>query len=157
MGMLGLQIRAKPRPRINPPIAISLAFNVNTRKERRLKSALRLMVVGFKPPRKGAGEPLSLPEYTITVNYVSEGEVANLIRGYIELKGEKIRFSGVAYGRFGGQNFSPQFSEAARKRLEALTGDFPRFEEDVQLRVVRGEFEARPGREEKHAHKHLSN
>ena len=98
---------------------------------------------------------MSLPEYTITVNYVSEGEVANLIRGYIELKGEKIRFSGIAYGRFGGQNFSPQFSEAARKRLEALTGDFPRFEEDVQLRVMRGEFEAKPGKGEKHAHKHL--
>ena len=113
-------------------------------------------VVGFKPPRKGAGEPLSLPEYTTTVNYVSEGEIANLIRGHIELKGQKIRFLGVAYGRFGGQNFSPQFSETARKRLEELTGDFPRFVEDVQQRVVRGEFEAKPGREEKHAHKHLN-
>jgi len=98
---------------------------------------------------------LSLPEYTITVNYVSEGEVANLIRGYLELKGEKIRFSGVAYGRFGGQNFSPQFSETAKKQLETLTGDFPRFEEDVQQKLMRGEFEARPGKREKHAHKHL--
>ncbi len=100
---------------------------------------------------------MSLPEYTITVNYVSEGEIANLIRGYVELKGEKIRFSGVAYGRFGGQNFSPQFSETARKRLERLTGDFPRFEEDVQQRLMRGEFEARPGKGEKHAHNHLGN
>ncbi len=98
-----LRIRAKPRPRISPPTAISPAFNVDARKERRLKSALCRTVVGFKPPRKGAGEPLSLPEYTITVSYVSEGEVANLIRGYIELKGERIRFSGVAYGRFGGR------------------------------------------------------
>jgi len=98
---------------------------------------------------------LSLPDYMITIDYVSEGEVANLIRGCIEMKGEKIRFSGVAYGRFGGQNFSPQFSDAARKRLEALTGDFSRFEEDVQQRLVRGEFEARPGKGEKHAHKHL--
>jgi hypothetical protein len=99
---------------------------------------------------------LSLPDYAITVNYVSEGEVANLIRGYIELKGERIRFSGVAYGRFGGQNFSAQFSDAARKRLETLTGDFPRFEEDVQQRLVRGEFEARPRKGEKHAHRHLN-
>jgi len=99
---------------------------------------------------------LSLPKYTITVNFVSEGEVANLIRGYIELKGEKIRFSGVAYGRFGGQNLSPQFSEAAKKRLKALTGDFPRFEEDMQQRLMRGEFESKPGEGEKHAHKHLN-
>jgi hypothetical protein len=98
---------------------------------------------------------LSLPEYSVTVNYVSEGEIANLIRGFIELKGERVRFSGVAYGRFGGQNFSPQFTEAAKKRLEKLTGDFPRFEEDLQLRLVRGDFEAKPREGEEHAHKHL--
>ena len=96
-----------------------------------------------------------MPDYKITIDYVSEGEVANLIRGYIDMMEEKIRFSGVAYGRFGGQNFSPRFSDAARKRLEALTGDFPKFEEDVQQRLVRGEFEARPSKAEKHAHKHL--
>ena len=98
---------------------------------------------------------MSLPEYAVTVDYVSEGEVANLIRGYIELKGERVRFSGVAYGRFGGQNFSPQFSDAARKKLEKLTGDFPKFEEDLQLRLVRGEFEAKPGKGERHSHEHL--
>lgn len=95
-----------------------------------------------------------LPDYRIVVDYVSEGEVANLIRGQIEVAGEKVRFSGVAYGRFGGQNFSPQFSQAARRRLETLTGDFASFEADVQQKLVRGEFEARPRKEEKHAHLH---
>jgi hypothetical protein len=89
------------------------------------------------------------------VDYVSEGEVANLIRGYVELKGKRIRFSGVAYGRFGGQNFSPQFAPAAKKSIQAFAGDFESFEEDLQMRVVRGEFEAVPGKGEKHAHKHL--
>jgi hypothetical protein len=89
------------------------------------------------------------------IDYVSEGEVANLIRGFIELKGKKVRFSGVAYGRFGGQNFSPQFSKAARDRLAALTGNFLKFEEDLQLRLVRGDFEARPGKDEHHHHTHL--
>lgn len=95
-----------------------------------------------------------LPAYRIVVDYVSEGEVANLIRGRIEVAGEKVRFSGVAYGRFGGQNFSPQFSRSARKRIETLTGDFPTFEADVQQRLVKGEFEARPGKDEKHGHLH---
>jgi hypothetical protein len=98
---------------------------------------------------------LSLPPYQVTIDYVSEGEVANLIRGFIEIKGEKVRFSGVAYGRFGGQNFSPQFSRAAKATLKALTGDFPKFEEDLQLRLVRGEFEAKPGKDEHHHHHHL--
>lgn len=98
---------------------------------------------------------MSLPTYKIVVDYVSEGEVANLIRGYIDILGKKVRFSGVAYGRFGGQNFSPQFSKAARSKLEELSGDFPKFEEDMQLRLVRGEFEARPGKNEHHHHLHL--
>ena len=98
---------------------------------------------------------MSLPPYTIVVDYVSEGEIANLIRGYVELKGKKVRFSGVAYGRFGGQNFSPQFSDAAKDRLATLIGDFSKFEEDVQLRLVRGEFEAKPKEGEHHRHHHL--
>ncbi len=98
---------------------------------------------------------MSNPAYAIVVDYVSEGEVANLIRGYVEIKGVKVRFSGVAYGRFGGQNFSPQFSKAAKVKLAGLTGDFPKFEEDLQLRLVRGDFEARPGKDEHHHHHHL--
>lgn len=99
---------------------------------------------------------MSIPPYTIVIDYVSEGEVANLIRGSVEVKGQKVRFSGVAYGRFGGQNFSPQFTATARKKLEALTGDFASFEEDVQQRLVRGEFETKPGKGEKHRHTHMS-
>jgi len=98
---------------------------------------------------------LSLPSYRVVVDFVSEGEVANLIRGYVDIKGAKVRFSGVAYGRFGGQNFSPQFSKAARMRIQSLTGDFAKFEEDMQLRLVRGDFEAKPGKEEHHHHHHL--
>ena len=104
--------------------------------------------------RRGTAE-LGIPAYTIVVDYVSEGEVANLIRGYIEIVGARVRFSGVAYGRFGGQNFSPQFTKAAKTKLASLTGDFPKFEEDMQLRLVRGEFEAKPGKGEHHHHHHL--
>lgn len=99
---------------------------------------------------------MSLPAYAIVIDYVSEGEVANLIRGYVELKGKKVRFSGVAYGRFGGQNFAPQFTSSAKRTLSVLTGDFPRFEEDMQLRLVRGDFDAKPGKDEHHHHHHLA-
>lgn len=98
---------------------------------------------------------MSLPQYTIVIDFVSEGEVANLIRGYVEVNGKRVRFSGVAYGRFGGQNFSPQFTPGAKAKLAALTADFPKFEEDLQLRLVRGEFEAKPGKDEHHHHHHL--
>jgi hypothetical protein len=99
---------------------------------------------------------LGLPNYNIVIDYVSEGDVANLVRGFIELKGTKIRFTGVAYGRFGGQNFSPQLSPAAKKKVKELVGDLDGFEEDLQLRLVKGEFESRPPEGEKHGHTHLS-
>lgn len=98
---------------------------------------------------------MALPNYNIVIDYVSEGEVANLVRGFIELKGTRIRFTGVAYGRFGGQNFSPQLSAAAKKRIKDLVGDLAGFEEDLQLRLVRGEFESRPPEGERHSHAHL--
>jgi hypothetical protein len=98
---------------------------------------------------------LVLPEYRIIITFVSEGEVANLVRGFVELKGERVKFSGVAYGRFGGQNFSPQFTAAAKAHLKPLVGDLDAFEEDVQLRLVRGEFEAVPPKGEVHRHEHL--
>lgn len=98
---------------------------------------------------------MSIPQYGIVIDYVSEGDVANLVRGYIELKGRKIRFTGVAYGRFGGQNFSPQLSPTAKKAVKAMVGDLAKFEEDLQLRLVKGEFETRPSKDEKHSHVHL--
>jgi len=98
---------------------------------------------------------MSVPSYALVIDFVSEGEVANLIKGYVELGGKRVRFSGVAYGRFGGQNFSPQFSESAKTRLRTLVPDFDKFEEDVQLRLVRGDFEAKPDKDEKHHHHHL--
>ena len=98
---------------------------------------------------------MSLPSFSVVVDFVSEGEVASLIWGYVEVKGRRVRFSGVAYGRFGGQNFSPQFTKGAKEKLKSLTGDFAKFEEDLQLRLVRGEFEAKPGKEEHHHHHHL--
>jgi hypothetical protein len=97
---------------------------------------------------------LSLPAYRIVVNHVSEGEVANLVRGYMELNGKRIHFSGVVYGRFGGQNFFPQFTAAARRSLRSIVGDVERFEADVQVRLVRGEFDALPRKGEKHRHEH---
>ncbi len=82
--------------------------------------------------------------YEVVIDFVSGGEVANLMKGFIKTAGEKIRFTGVAYGRFGGQNVYPKFSSAARKKLVQLLGDAEEVEEDLQRRLVSGDFEIRP-------------
>jgi hypothetical protein len=94
------------------------------------------------------------PEYEIFVDYISEGDVANLLRGYIKVGDQKIRFTGVAYGRFGGQNVMPSLSASAKKKVKEIFGRVEEFEEDLQQRLVRGEFVAKPGKE-KHSHEHL--
>jgi len=107
-------------------------------------------------------ERSNLPEYQIVVDDVTGGEIANIIKGYISVGGEKIRFKGIAYGRYGGQNFAPRISPVSKKRLKAVFGDVSKFEEDLQQRLVRGEFEvdkaaaeaAKKKEEETHQHTH---
>jgi hypothetical protein len=85
-----------------------------------------------------------LPAYNIIIDDVSGGEIANILRGFVEVGPEKIRFTAIAYGRYGGQNVAPKLSNVAKKRLRLIFGDLARFEEDFQLRLVGGDFELRP-------------
>lgn len=103
-----------------------------------------------------------LPDYRIVVDDVTGGEVANIIRGYIAVNGEKIRFKGIAYGRYGGQNVAPRLSPVSKKRVKAVFGDVSKFEEDLQQKLVRGDFEvdqaaaeaAKKKEEREHLHTH---
>ncbi len=85
-------------------------------------------------------------EFEVHVDYVSGGEVANYLRGYLIFKGEKLRFSGVAYGRFGGQNVSPRLSVKTTKRLKGLGVDKEQFLSILQRKLVEGDIiiEAKP-------------
>jgi hypothetical protein len=103
-----------------------------------------------------------LPEYKIVVDDVTGGEIANIIRGYVAVNGEKIRFKGIAYGRYGGQNVAPRLSPVSKKRVKAIFGDISKFEEDLQQKLVRGDFEVDPvaaeaakkREEQEHLHTH---
>jgi hypothetical protein len=89
------------------------------------------------------GEP-PLPAYEIVITDVTGGEIANILRGFIEVKGERIPFKGIAYGRYGGQNVAPRLSPKAKKRVKEVFGGVSRFEEDLQKKLVSGDFEVRP-------------
>jgi hypothetical protein len=103
-----------------------------------------------------------LPTYKIVVDDVTGGEIANIIRGYIAVNGERIRFKGIAYGRYGGQNVAPRLSPVSKKRIRAVFGDVSIFEGDLQQKLVRGEFEVDPvaaeaakrKEEQEHQHSH---
>ena len=102
------------------------------------------------------------PEYKVVVDDVTGGEIANIIRGYVEVKGERIRFKGIAYGRYGGQNVAPRLSPVAKRRLKQVFGDVSKFEESLQQKLVKGDFEvdqaaaeaSKKKEEEEHHHTH---
>jgi len=86
----------------------------------------------------------SLPAYQIVITDVTGGEIANILRGFIEVNGERIPFKGIAYGRYGGQNVAPRLSPKAKKRVKEVFGGVSALEEDLQKKLVRGDFEVKP-------------
>jgi hypothetical protein len=107
-------------------------------------------------------ERANLPDYKVVVDDVTGGEIANIIRGYIAVNGEKIRFKGIAYGRYGGQNVAPKLSPSSKKRVKEVFGNVSKFEEDLQQKLVQGDFEvdaaaaeaAKKREERQHLHTH---
>ena len=103
----------------------------------------------MRPERKS-----NLVEYKIMIEEVSGGDIANIIRGHILVKGEKVRFTGIAYGRYGGQNVAPKLSPVAKKKIKAIFGDLSAFEEDLQIRLVGGDFDMSAKGGGVHSHQH---
>jgi hypothetical protein len=103
----------------------------------------------LRPERKK-----SLVEYKILIEDVSGGDIANIIRGHIIVNDEKVPFTAIAYGRYGGQNVAPKLSSVAKKKLKGMFEDLEEFEEDLQLRLVAGDFDMKPGHDSAHDHQH---
>jgi hypothetical protein len=104
----------------------------------------------LRPERK-----TNLPEYQIVIEDVSGGDIANILRGHIVVKGEKVKFTGIAYGRYGGQNVAPKLTSVAKRKLKQIVGDLAAFEEDLQLRLVEGDFDIQPKEGSAHSHQHV--
>lgn len=104
----------------------------------------------MRPERKS-----DLREYQIVIDDVSGGDIANIIRGQILVGAEKVKFTAIAYGRYGGQNVAPKLSPTVRKKLKGIFGDLAAFEEDLQLRLVEGDFDVDPKSAKAHEHQHL--
>jgi hypothetical protein len=80
--------------------------------------------------------------------YVTEaqmGSVAGFVKGYVILEGLKLRFKGVAFGRYGGHNVIIQFMPAASKKIASIGMDPDRVALEVQESIVRGNFTPSPG------------
>jgi len=89
----------------------------------------------------------SQPDYAmqVFVDYMGEssgvgGGIANFLSGYALFQGEKFPFEGVAYGRIGGQNVSPNLADESIKRLQELNVNLELFTAQLQRKLVEGEI-----------------
>ena len=89
----------------------------------------------------------SQPDYEmkVFVDYMGEssgvgGGIANFLSGYALFQGEKFPFEGIAYGRIGGQNVSPNLADESIKRLQELEVDLELFTAKLQRKLVEGEM-----------------
>ncbi|MEM0117774.1 MAG: hypothetical protein QXV32_04950 [Conexivisphaerales archaeon] len=75
--------------------------------------------------------------------YITEakmGSVAGFVKGYVVYEGLKLRFKGVAFGRYGGHNVSITFLPSSVKTLNERGIDVQSLIQDIQENIVRGNF-----------------
>lgn len=75
--------------------------------------------------------------------YVTEakmGSVAGMLKGYVVLEGRKLKFKGVAFGRYGGHNIVVEFLPASKRALEEMGIDVESLSLEVQQNIVQGNF-----------------
>jgi hypothetical protein len=77
----------------------------------------------------------------IAIDHARMGAVAGFLEGHLLLDGHKIRFKGVAFGRYGGQNVRVEFSPGARRALKKRGIDPDELASRVQQKIVQGDFE----------------
>ena len=83
-----------------------------------------------------------MSDFTLKIHVIeiTKGEIANLIRGHMVINGKKFRFTAVAYGRYGGQNISPDFSSTSVNRLRKMGVDNEVVKSEVQQKLMMGDF-----------------
>jgi hypothetical protein len=75
--------------------------------------------------------------------YVTEakmGSVAGFVRGYAIIEGLKIKFKGVAFGRYGGHNVVVTLLPASARAVSNLGLDVQNIELELQRNIVQGNF-----------------
>lgn len=81
---------------------------------------------------------------------VEGGEVANRLFGYVNMGEEKLRFTAIAFGRWGGQNISLQLPRKTIGRLNHLDIDVEDFTMELQRKLIEGDvmIESKPAKKD---------
>ena len=75
----------------------------------------------------------------IYVEKAQGGQYASKLRGYFNVKGTKLKFNAIAFGRIGGHNISLNLTKKTLSKLEEFGYDTEDFQLVLQRKLVEGE------------------
>ena len=79
-------------------------------------------------------------EPEIYVEKAQGGRYASKLRGYFIIKGTKLKFNAIAFGRIGGHNISLNLTKKTLTKLTELGYDTEDFQLVLQRKLVEGEI-----------------
>lgn len=56
----------------------------------------------------------------VYITHIKASEITSIIKGYLLINEEQIKFNGIAFGRIGGHNVNIKLSKKEERRLEEL-------------------------------------
>ncbi|MDG6927685.1 MAG: hypothetical protein JRN10_07420 [Nitrososphaerota archaeon] len=81
-----------------------------------------------------------MPDIKVKVISASMGDIVGTLRGEVTIDGRKYKFTGTAFGRYGGHNVSVKLSPQARKQLKTRGYNVEDIEIAMQETIVTGNF-----------------
>jgi len=83
---------------------------------------------------------LSDEDVTVYVSSAAPSEIASKVNGYFTVRGEKIRFKAIAFGRIGGHNVNVKIAKKNEEKLRKMGIDPEELIIKVQRKMVLGDM-----------------
>jgi len=83
---------------------------------------------------------LSDEDVTIYVTSATPSEIASKVNGYFTVRGQKIRFRAIAFGRIGGHNVNVKIAKSNMERIRKMGIDPDQLIIKVQRKMVEGDM-----------------
>jgi hypothetical protein len=79
-------------------------------------------------------------DVTVYVTSATGSEIASKVNGYFTVRGEKIRFKAIAFGRIGGHNVNVKIAKNNMERIRKMGVDPDQLIIKVQRKMVEGDM-----------------
>lgn len=79
-------------------------------------------------------------DVTIYVTNASPSEIASKVNGYFTIRGEKIKFRAIAFGRIGGHNVNVKIAKSNMEKIRKMGIDPDELIIKVQRKMVEGDM-----------------